>query len=307
MNWQIYKLRYKVKSPLHIGYHKLGFVQRTRYFVPGRTMWGAGAEYLARSLGNIDDKVYSEARKFFLESAVFSYFYLEHNGNLYLPRYEQRLKMGGLSLEEFEAKFISSFGKTAVEPHTTTAEDGTLHEIEYIQPLANLHLVGYLFLRNDAEFNKKRVVWEDKANSLKSVLQDITIGGERRYGFGRINLVEDKKEEIINNKVNLFNKEINIQEIERNGKTNLQFTISQDTPLFSHLEAINTGDLKIKGDIEPIVGREYKIKDDRDEKVGFGQKITEAQIGWEPGSIVGQEYSFILNLWGILKISESVK
>ena len=38
MTWHCFRLTYELRSPLHIGYHKVGNVQRTRYYIPARNL-----------------------------------------------------------------------------------------------------------------------------------------------------------------------------------------------------------------------------------------------------------------------------
>jgi len=41
MTWQLFQVTYELHSPLHIGYHKIGNLQRTRYYIPARNLWAA--------------------------------------------------------------------------------------------------------------------------------------------------------------------------------------------------------------------------------------------------------------------------
>uniref|UniRef100_A0A7C3UP78 CRISPR type III-associated protein domain-containing protein n=1 Tax=candidate division WOR-3 bacterium TaxID=2052148 RepID=A0A7C3UP78_UNCW3 len=298
MNWQIYKLLYRIESPIHIGFHKLGYVARTRYYIPGRTMWGAGAEALAQKIGTIrnrkiDDSLYRTAQDFFKKQAIFAYFYLQEKEKIFLPRYtEEGIRFGDIPIEEFELKYITSFGKTAIEPKSLTAEEGSLYEIEFIKPLPDLYLTGYLFLKENAQFENENVSWEEGEISLKEIISSLSIGGERRYGFGRIRLV--KSEKIENSKINLFGIRV---ELEPNQEI-IKFTFPENNPLFAHLAIEGTEEIKIKGDIEPLVGREFAFE--KNGKIGFGQYISQAQICWVPGSILAQATSLKLGNFGIL-------
>lgn len=279
MNWKIYELLYKIESPLHIGFHKLGYVNRTRYYVPGRVMWGA----ITAAFAQTKDKQYEFWGEFFKQKCILSYFYLYKAGQMFLPHFTPKgIMMGEKSIEQFEKEFIFSFAKTAVEAETGTAEDTSLHEVEFINPSPDLFLIGYLFLLKN---NLKQINFE----RLKPTLNQLNIGGERRYGFGKITLAQEKAIKSENEKMTLFGINVSIEE----NNQSLFFKFSENTLLFSHLEADGTDALKIKGDIEPLVGREWIEK-------GPGQKITEVKIGWVPGSIILQPIPLKLSEYGIL-------
>ena len=105
MNWKCFELMLKVKSPIHIGYGaRFGIIERTRYYIPGKTIWGAVVARLAQEFNGH----FEEFKNFVRENLKFSYFYIEDEGQILFPNYsEDGLKFGNLSLEEFESKYIS--------------------------------------------------------------------------------------------------------------------------------------------------------------------------------------------------------
>lgn len=40
MAWQVYRWVWQLESPLHIGLVPAGILNRTRLYIPARTMWG---------------------------------------------------------------------------------------------------------------------------------------------------------------------------------------------------------------------------------------------------------------------------
>jgi hypothetical protein len=48
MNWIGYRVVFRLRSPLHIGWRKAGNVQVTRPYLTGRSFWGALTERLVR-------------------------------------------------------------------------------------------------------------------------------------------------------------------------------------------------------------------------------------------------------------------
>jgi hypothetical protein len=129
MGWNFYKVTLEAKSPIHIGYGaKLGTVAKTRYYILAKHMWAALTNVLAQKHSE-NYKTVGDALKM---HPRFSYFYIKHNDNLYAPKYvsSEGLKFGVLSVEEFEQKFISSFGSTAMGSKVLDVQQLTGLEIQ---------------------------------------------------------------------------------------------------------------------------------------------------------------------------------
>ena len=295
MNWEIYKLVYQAKSPIHIGYHKLGFIQRTRYYITGKTIWGAMTANITRAFyEKADVGNYKYVGEKFQNDIIPSYFYPAiDKENPLIPKFtSQGLQYGSCSLyptypaEEFERLFISSFGQTAIEPANLTAEDETLHETEYIAPVIEednkqkpVYFVGYIFMKTPTiDFNGER-----RLEDIEGAIKEIFVGGERRYGFGRLNL--DSPPELMNS---FFGYKIDT--------STTSFTIPGENPIPGHLPV--SVNLNLKGDIEPLVGREWEPG--KNGKVGFGQKVSVAEICWVPGSVLTKEATLRLVGYGRL-------
>ena len=75
--WTCYKVYLEAKAPIHIGYGaKLGVVDRTRYYIPAKNVWGALTSLIAKSImENYSPKVYQRIGEFLNENIKFSYFY----------------------------------------------------------------------------------------------------------------------------------------------------------------------------------------------------------------------------------------
>jgi hypothetical protein len=71
--WKCCGITYKAKSPLHIGYGaQLGIVNRTRYYIPEKTMWGAVTAVLSRSImQSYDAGMYRTVNDFVKEHLIF--------------------------------------------------------------------------------------------------------------------------------------------------------------------------------------------------------------------------------------------
>ena len=294
MPWTLYKLVYRAEAPVHIGYHKLGFIQRTRYYILGRSLWGALTANLARILGTNN---YEGIRKQIEENVRFTYLYptLSEDGSWPLiPLFTDKgMKYGlgdeGFLAPEFERIFIHAYTQTALEPSSLTAEDGSLHETEYIAPtvevdgkLKPVYFVGYIFLKNGAGI---------ELSNQKDALHQIYVGGERKYGFGQVRLKGPLKEE----SGRLFG----IFDWKEDGDV-VGITIPKGKPIPAHLITDNAK-AKLKGDIEPLVGREYREVKGGDQNTGFGQEISKCKLCWMPGSVItDKDTSFVIGEHGIL-------
>ena len=336
MTWRAYELVYRVMSPVHIGWHTLGYIKLTRHYIPGKAMWGAFTANLSRS-GQKDFHIedYKVFGNLLRTNILVSYFYLAiHNGDglqAILPQYTeegfkyrkvgykrptpeetlnqgvtsseiaQKGRNGEYSKEEFERLFISSFGQTAVLPENNTAEDKSLHESEFIMPTIEVggkskpvYFIGYLFIKDGVCTGNDRMAvgWEGAAINLKGPLSEIFVGGDRKYGWGRLSLDSEKTRTDVK-------KIFDIPLVLDKGRPEL--TIPSGRPIPAHVP-INQG-IRIKGDIEPLIGRVWgEVENKEKEKiVGFGQEITTSGICWMPGSILSEQKAFHVCAYGVLE------
>ncbi len=332
--WNCYLTIFKAESPIHIGYKQIGILKTTRYFIIGRAMWGTITANLTRALfENPSPKDYEVAGNFVREYIRTTYFYpaikeeneinvgdltdfyVNLNGSkfgVFLPSYmDNGLKFGKISKEEFEQRFIGSFVSTALDVSTKTAEEGSLHEFEFIKnkikiknKAINVYWIGYLFINMDtkeAKDNSGKKVYdviiketnEDievifakneryyRRNNLKNnILNQLFVGGERNYGLGKLKLLELTKE--TNNKI--F------------GKYDVE--LNKEQPILKNLDIaiahVKLDGLELKfGEIEPVVGLEWSDK-------GAGQKVSNAEICATPGSKL-KSGNFILCDYGMLR------
>ncbi|MEN4006627.1 MAG: RAMP superfamily CRISPR-associated protein [Methanobacteriaceae archaeon] len=128
--WKCYELKFKAKSPIHIGYgSRLGIINRTRYYIPGKTIWGAVTAILARKLmDNYNKELYEIVGDLVKENLIFSYFYPSREETVFYPNYTtEGFGFGSkdyekfvLAKEEFEKEFITSYISTALEKSSKT-------------------------------------------------------------------------------------------------------------------------------------------------------------------------------------------
>ncbi len=298
-----YRVVLRLRSPLHIGQGKVGNIQLTRPYVTGRVLWGALTERLTRD--NFQGRSLAPKQEEYLDMGervnkhlAFTYFYpaLEETGEykIHWPwREEEGDEEGKEEKKErskedesaFRARFLSSYVGTALVYPRHSAAEGTLHEIEFLSPHTlgeeskPVFLVGYIFADEEAPTN-----WQ-------TALSRLQIGGERGYGWGRVEPVEgmpdEWKDKPIFDSYELLNEA---------WPPRLQ--AKEDTHLLAHALATDFGDEHravsgVDGPVEPLVGRETR-KEGR-----FGMCLSQARICYTPGSRVKKGTTVKVGDYGI--------
>lgn len=234
MNKKWYKLVFRQEEPIHIGKGSYGVLSETRVIIPGWTIWGALVNKYVKDKNGTEN--YEKTGKLF---EVISCFYpsIGEKGKILFPEYRKgQFCLGEYTEEDFRAMFEDVYVSTAIEPETRAAKDESLHEVEVIlyKPKGTLesrskqlHWTGLLGVKNNSE---------DILNFLKKGLE-IVVGGEGRYGFGRIELVDL----------------INIENIEslRDWGIDLEGRPTTDIPLRNYMEYCD-GCFKL-GELEHII------------------------------------------------------
>jgi hypothetical protein len=296
--WQLFRLEYNLLSSLHIGYHVVGNVQRTRYYVPARNLWAAATERLVRggfdlaqTPQNGNPSNYQRAGEFVGKHCRFSYLFLRDSGRrvLYPCFGDGGLRYGGasdlgISREEFERRFLSSYVATALDATTGAAAEAGLHEVEFISPYEEgaerTRLCGWVWI------GERGITELGGMKEWRKLLGELQVGGERRYGFGRLRLAEDgfsEKEEPAEDWPVAPDPGFPRIKVEKQG------------PILAHVEA---SDAVAKGMVEPVVGRETTEDSGR-----FGGSLSSMGICWVPGSLV-KDISFHVAEKGIWKVEE---
>ncbi len=299
MNWRAYKLVYKAVSPIHMGCYTLGYIKLTRPYITGKAMWGAATANMMRTYGKDGTGGYREFGKLFKEKIIFSYFYpaIDSDSPL-LPCYTREgVKYGKWSEDEFQSRFFGSTTNTAIEPDSNTAEDETLHESEYIYhkvkngvsgEVRAVFFVGYVFISDDASVSGQPVIWQGETGwSLRNAIQEIFVGGDIKYGWGRLILQNEKCETDQKKVFGFIFNGASAPHIKFNKK-------NSGEPVPAHLYVDVS--LNVKGDIEPVIGRNWRNGDDCESeggnekdvehKSGAGQNVNACGLYWVPGSII---------------------
>ncbi len=279
MSWQIYKIIFQVCSPLHIGYSKIGNLQRTRPYVVGRALWGAITMRLTRDMTESgvaahDSSKYQEVGEQVHHDLAFTYFYpalrLENTYQISWPWEEEYI---------FRYRFLSSYAGTALSYPQQSAATGMLWETEFISPNTRdtgepVFLIGYIFEKEGCN-----LPWQ-------KAIQRLQLGGERGYGWGRVELIK-----ISENKDNsLFGQETKFQE--HKGKPSVY--LPDSARLLAHAKADG---LAASGEVEPLVGREWRS--DQKYNCYAGQHIEFNEICFVPGSLLNSDTYFLIDKFGI--------
>jgi len=259
MTWKAYKLVFCLLSPMHIGWIKQGNVQRTRPYLTGKALWGALTARLTRDRPQSGD--YQTVGQQVRDELAFSYFY---------PAVSETVDLWpwGETADEFAWRYLGSYAGTALNYGRNTAEEGSLHETEFIAPHTRngqpVYLVGYLFERQNCN-----LPWRE-------VLPRLQFGGERTYGWGRVKLhkLEENNEQFFDLSLHLDGDRPVV--LLPSGKRLLAHTLATDTQNGKSL-------LSVRGSLEPLVGRETH------DAQNFGGTLSQARICWEPGSAVSEE------------------
>lgn len=290
MSWQCIRLTYELLSPLHIGHHKIGNVQRTRCCVPARNLWGAVTERLTRSgfSGDWETGDYGKIGKWMADHLAFTYFFVAEGDKLLYPQYgDGGLTYGKFPRCAFERRYFSAHVTTALDPGVGAAETGSLHEVEFIankyveneQPQTT-RLTGWVFLNEEASQKLGDVeVWN-------KWLGDLFVGGERRYGFGHLRLCQGSDGwQPCEGKLNGYALEL--------GGSRPCVRIEKGRPLLAHAPV---GTLDARGAVEPVVGRStttrainHNTNNGAADSTSFGKNLTTAVVCWTPGTVVTKD------------------
>lgn len=280
MAWRIHEVVFRLRSPLHIGFSTIGNLRRTRPYVIGRVIWGALTMRITRNRtpeGSANDsRVYREVGREVHQSLAFTYFFPalknENGYEVQLPWEEP---------EKFRHRFIRSFAGTTQSPFAKSAMEGSLREVEFLSPQAldtgeAVFLQGYLFEKEE---------WPE----WKAALNRMQFGGDRGYGWGDVGLAEPVGE---GTNGQLFGGAATVR---LDGDRPLVET-PENGRLLAHATAESVA---ASGDVEPLVGREWRTDNRAGEHVDF------SGICFAPGGKVKTASEFEIGDYGIWRSSQT--
>ena len=330
--WHLYLLEYRLKTPLHIGHKKVLNLLLTREYIPAKPFRGALVAKFARDLGS---RNYDAIGNFFKKAMRFGYFYILDKGknvSLLAPKFtDEGLKFGMLVNDvktsssgenscsnkkeyyynEFAKKYITSQAFAAIDPNSLGTEEGMLHEVEFISPYTleekskPVLFRGLIWVSNfsDGNFciediNENDFTIRDKHKNtsvnFSQVAGSLQIGGERKYGFGLFELYKSIKEVKSNDLSSL-----GFSGFWEERDCEVYVNLKENSHIWSHAKCcFESSNLKIKGEIEPFIGRDWSPK-------GAGRKLNDSGFCWVPGSVLEMGTSFkISNELGLWEAAE---
>lgn len=259
MAWDCYPLVFRLLSPLHIGRRKVGNLQQTRPYVSGKVVWAALTARLTRQTwqGN-NNSAYQTIGRRLLTEMRFSYLWPSlEPPTPYFP---------WLYPNDFDYNLLGGFTSTARNDSQNAAKDGSLHETEFISHFTRtgspVFLVGCLWVQQSFT----ETGWQ-------KAIREISLGGERGYGWGRVRLENE------------LNKTVHPSIPDPENFT-WQGRIS------AHLRATPNPPPNVQGEIEPLVGWEMNIK-------GSMELTSDVIIAYAPGSEVLDPTTLSIGKFGI--------
>lgn len=266
MSWGAHKVVLRLLTPLHVGAGQLGNVQRAQPYLTGKSLWGALTARLTRDYPELGCDYVAIGRRVNDELA-FSYFYPAIGEAVDLWPWDDP--------DRFAWRYLGSYASTALDYGRNAAEEGSLHETEFIAPITrdgqSVHLVGYIFEREDCT-----LPWRQTLGRLQ-------VAGERTYGWGRLALHSLSTEA-----GRLFG-----QCTLRLNNVRPSVTVASKNHLLAH--ALASGDRAVvaHGRLVPLVGRETNVAAEH------GRNVVLTAICWEPGATVDAPMSFAIGPYGI--------
>ena len=293
MNWKACELRYRCLSPLFLGERKLGFIQCTRLYIPGWTLWGAITANLTRRLyPYADAEAYRRVGEFVEQNLPTSYAWIMENEKKLFPEFLAGEKgrpggwyYGSLPENRMEALFLGSYGQNSVDPATLTSETGQLFETEYINAFrkgssASLEWGFTLYIRqtwNTADERLKALTLEE----ILKAIEQISVGGERKSGFGRLKMVNDLSE--INPQDNNDDEWPAAQDWKiKKDEENPEKTFGT---LFTHVPLNQITGEYVRGSAAPVTRRVWRNSPGEEGGSGPGQRVV-TELYYLPGSRV---------------------
>lgn len=306
MSLQPVPIKLRLLSPMHIGYlpNRAGTViARTRYYIPGKTLWGALTAALTPRLFSHErhlkathfQKVGSDLK----QALHFSYFYIWDGKNLYTPKYSNEgLTWGNIPETEFEWAFIASRVSTAIDPSKGSARDRSLHEIQHIKHAISrsavarpVFVAGYIWLTQLSsvgpgalQVHEGRIVVDC---DQRDIFLGVALGGERNYGFGRV--VSEKPDDTL--------KEVL-------GRTFGPDAKSAGVTLRGHCKYDPR--VQFRGDVELLSGRTYDLTAPNEAFHGPGRMCEMLGPFFTPGTVLLDNPGELeRDYWGMLAIKKN--
>lgn len=278
MSWQKYDLLFRLLTPLHIGWRKTSNLQQTRGYVTGKVFWAALTARLTREADQgADGQAYQDIGDMVQKHFRFTYLYPgTPEGSGYKTHYPWQ--------DDFDYLFLDSYTSTALNYDNQSAEDGLLHETEFIAPRTRtdqpVYLTGSLYVKDG--------LTDERVENWQNALNKLQFGGERGYGWGRVQLVGDPD--------HLDGKPI---AGEPQGKL-VEETKGNDKVYRATAHLITGNTTNITGPIEPLIGWERNNEDGKP-----NWSLSKHTICYAPGATIAPNTTFTIRHNGLWQLYNS--
>ncbi len=287
ISWEKISVAFRLKSPLHLGYipFKGSIVSPTRYYIPGKNLWGAVTKRITEHLYEKPNaKNYREIGIQVMKNFIFSYFYIYDGETVYFPLYtEEGLKYGDnknlITKSEFEYRFIGSIISTSID-NTGTVKYGSLHEIEFINnrfrnengDLRDTKIVGCIWVKKNAKIRNKEIIINDKGIFIENfnIIKELILGGESKYGFGHV--------------CGFVNKTVFLEIAPFRWEDPENIELKAGEPLVAHIEYNKR--INFNGNVELLSGRGYFDPEKDEIKNKPGEILLTPKYHFSPGTII---------------------
>ena len=290
MAWTHYKLKFRLLSPMHIGYRKVGNLMQTRKYVPGKNVWAALTARLTRDYhdGSKGDE-YKKIGKKLIGQFRFGYLWPSLDGiePYFFWDHEE-------DHEDFDYLLLDSYASAALDYSAYSTEEGSLHETEFVAPVARN---GYpVFLLGDLWKKDDEIEGKIDDESWQRSMENLQLGGERTYGWGRVAICSEgwsgnSSRQGITALGHRWQEEgEEIVFIVDKGKRITAHALAARTESQSNaFGGVPTKD--VSGSIEPMVGREWSDS--------AGKEVSYGGVYFLPGSkTTKEEARFIIDCFG---------
>lgn len=132
-------------------------------------------------------------------------------------------------------------------------------------------------------------ITDNDSIELRRILSNISVGGERRSGFGKLRLIKSTP---VDNPC-LWD----LWSVNMKGELSFQAVVDE-CPLIAHC---NVKGLWANGSVEQVIGREWAQRKNKRSQ-GAGQTLRRSGLCWVPGSLVERDTIVKIDAQGFLYI-----
>lgn len=294
MSTRAFRISVELRTELHAGSGMTGNVLRTRPYAPGKLIWGAVTQRITRTQNaRPQPSDYVAIGQFVREHLVFGCLFPSADGLECYPGYgADGIRFGGiangLDLDSFECRFLSSRTSTALDPALSSAAEGSLHESEHLRTETfaldggprriPVMLTGYAFIRPHPDLCIEENEISVMGVPLGGIFKSLQLGGDRSYGFGLLGALK-----CLTADNSFYGHEINEPET----------VITRPYLPFPAFAVYHPGIRCVRGELEPVVGREWQPES------GAGELVVLHKICWTPGAVFAAGTTLRLGSYGV--------